>query len=129
MSLKIAAAALCAVFLAAVLRQYKPEFVPVAVAAACVAVATMLAGELAAVTDAFAGLLETAGLQTEHFTAMLKVLGAALVTQFAADTARENGEAAFAGFIEFAGKVLALSLALPVFRALLQTVSALAEGA
>ena len=46
--------------------------------------------ELAAVTDAFAGLLETAGLQTEHFTAMLKVLGATLVTQFAADTAREK---------------------------------------
>ena len=128
MSFKIAAVVFCEVFLAAVLRQYKPEFVPVSVAACCALLSVMLAQELAAVSDAFSAVLETAGIETAHFTAMLKILGTTLVTQFAADTARENGETAFAGYVEFAGKVLAVSLALPIFRALLQTVTAMLEG-
>lgn len=128
MSLKIAAVVFCEIFLAAVLRQYKPEFVPVSVLACCALLAAMVSGELLRVSDAFSGILGTVGPETAHLTAMLKILGTTLVTQFAADTARDNGETAFAGYIEFTGKLLAASLSLPIFRALLQTVSAMLEG-
>lgn len=128
MSLKIAAVVFCEVFFAAVLRQYKPEFVPVSALACCALLASMLAGELTSVSDAFSSVLETVGLDVTQLSLMLKILGTTLVTQFAADTARENGETAFAGYIEFAGKLLAVSLSLPVFKALLQTVSAMLEG-
>ena len=128
MSLKIAAVVFCEVFLAAVLRQYKPELVPVSALACCALLASITAGELLTVSDAFSSRLETVGLEASQLTSMVKILGTTLVTQFAADTARENGETAMAGYIEFAGTLLAVSLSLPVFRALLQTVSSMLEG-
>ena len=127
MSVKIAAVVLVELVAAALLRRYKPEFVPVSEAACGALVFSMLLGEFLTVRSAFSAMLAEAGVQTDYVTALVKVLGCTLVTQFAADTARDNGEAALGSQLEFAGRVLCVSIALPVFKALLQLIGTLAE--
>ena len=127
MSVKIAAAVLCELVIAALLRQYKPELVPVSEAVCGALVFSLLLGELVAVKSAFSAMLEEAGVQTEYLAVLVRVLGCTVITQFAADTARDNGEAALAGQVEFAGRALCVSMSLPLFKALLQLISTLAE--
>ena len=125
MSVRLAAVVLCELAAAALLRQYKPELVPVSEAACAALLFSMVLGELTSVRSALSGLLAQAGVRAEYVTALVKVLGCTLVTQFAADTARDNGEAALAGQLEFAGRVLCVDMALPLFQALLQLISEL----
>ena len=127
MSVKIAAAVLCEIMIAALLRQYKPEFVPVSEAACGALVFFLLLGELLTVKSAFSSMLAQVGVRTEYVQALVKVLGTTLVTQFAADTARDNGEVALAGQLEFAGRVLCVAIALPLFKGLLQLIGTLGE--
>ena len=123
MMARLAAAALCGVLIYAVLRQVKPEYAPLAELAAAAAMFFMIAGELSAVRNAFSAALAAANVPGEYPEILLRVLGTALLTRFAADTARDQGMSALAGKLEFAGRVLMLALSLPVFRALSQLIS------
>lgn len=127
MSIRIAALIVCELLLIALLRQYKPEFVVVSEVACGILIGVLTLQEFLTVKTAFQSLLEAAGIGTQTVSVLLKVLGATLVTQFAADIARDHGERALSGQIEFAGRVLALSLSLPLFKALAQLVASLSE--
>ena len=111
------------IVLYSLLKQYKPEYAVLSEAACAVAALWMIAGELADVRQFFSQALESAGIKTEYASVLLKTLGTALISQFAANAARDNGQSALAEKIEFAGRVLMLSLALPVLKAVLQLVA------
>ena len=120
MSLKIAAAVLCELMAVGLLRKYRPEFIPLSEIVCCAAIGLLLLGDLQNVIASFSDLLAGAA-GTGYLPILLRVLGCTLTVQFSADWARDHGESALAGFLEFAGSVLILSLSLPLFRALLQT--------
>jgi stage III sporulation protein AD len=48
---------------------------------------------------------------------LLKALGIAVLIQTSADLCRDNNNAALAGAVELAGKVMILTLAIPLLRA------------
>ena len=123
MTLKLFGTALCGVLAYGLLRQRAPEFAPLAELGCAAVLFFLILGELRGLADAVRGALETVQADAEYPEILLKVLGTALVSSFAADAARDNGMQALAGKIEFAGRILMLALALPVFRALLQLVS------
>ena len=111
------------IVLYSLLKQYKPEYAVLSEAACAVTALWMIAGELADVRQFFSQALDSAGIKTEYASVLLKTLGTALISQFAANAARDNGQSALAEKIEFAGRVLMLSLALPVLKAVLQLVA------
>ena len=111
MIVKIAAVGLIGVTAFVVIKHVKPELAPLT--------------ELASLKSSLVSALETVRVDSAYVEILIKVLGAAVVTQFAADTARDNGMTALAGKIEFSGRVLMIALALPVFRAVLQLLSAM----
>ena len=49
-----------------------------------------------------------------YFTAVMKVVGVAYITQFGAEILRDGGEGAIALKVELAGKVFILGLTLPI---------------
>lgn len=53
---------------------------------------------------------------------MLKVLCIVLIVGFTCDTCRDNGENALASFVETGGKVIIISMIMPLFEAVLDTV-------
>lgn len=113
--------ALCAL---AILRTYKPEWAPLLRIAASVAllgaVLTLAAEVLSDVTALLSGVLaEEAG------SILIRALGLAFATELCAGVCRDSGEAALAGWVETAGRLEILVLALPLVRNILESIASL----
>lgn len=62
------------------------------------------------------------GISTQYITLVLKVIGIAYAGQFGAELCRDAGESSVASGIELAGKVLIMTLSMPMVYSLLETV-------
>ena len=114
-------AALCAVTLKGTVRQ-------VALALSLAAAALILTMVLGAAEEvlALAGQLrEMAGLSPAVVAPVLKTVGIAILTHTAAAVCRDAGEGGIASAVETGGTVLSLWTALPLLRAVLETVQGL----
>lgn len=119
---------LCAALLALMLRTRRPELAMCLSLAAGGVVLCLLMGQLTPLLVAVKQMGEAGGLASTHITAVLKAAGICLLTQLAADTCRDAGEAALAGKAELTGRFLLLLLAVPLFEELLGLVVALLQG-
>jgi stage III sporulation protein AD len=66
-------------------------------------------------------LIETANLSSDYSLILFKCLGICLLAQFSSDTCRDAGQNSLASKVEFAGKVMIVVLALPLFEKVLET--------
>lgn len=121
----IAAAAVAAALCAVVVRQRAGEL---GAALALAAAALLLGAALGAVEDVAAlmdELAELAGLSPAVLAPVVKTVGIAVLTRISAEVCRDAGESGVAASVETAGAVLALWVALPLLRAVLDTVTGL----
>lgn len=123
--MKIAGTALCGVLAYALLRNYKPEFAPLCEVAAAVVIFIITADELIEVKSFFAQMFAYSGITSDYVSVLIKTLGTALITQFAADTAKDAGQNALASKIEFSGRVVILYCSLPLLKAVAQLITEL----
>lgn len=115
------AAALCAVAVKGTARQ-------LAMALSLTGAAVILGLALEALADVTAlaeDLRSMAGLSPAVVAPVLRTVGIAVLTQIAAQVCRDAGEGGIAAAAETAGTALALCAALPLLRAVLDTVGAL----
>lgn len=123
--LKISGTAVCGVLTYVLLKTYKPEYAPLCELVTVVLIFLLTADELIEVKAFFSGMFVNAGIASEYITVLLKALGSALITQFAADTAKDAGENALASKIEFAGRVVILYCSLPLLKGVAQLITEL----
>ncbi len=110
--------ALCAVFL----KQYKREYaILVSMAGGALLVTTALP-YMREILAAATSLSQKAGLAPAYMGAILKVIAVSFITECAGALCRDAGESALAAKLEMAGKLVILALAMPVVRALFETV-------
>lgn len=107
-------------FLSLALREYRREFSVLIGAATAVAMLFGITDILRNVLEAFWSLAEKSGVETKYFAAIIKVVGVAYITQFAAEILRDSGENAVALKVELAGKVFILGLTLPILTGFLE---------
>lgn len=101
-------------------KQYKKEY---AVLVGLVTVTVILFMTLDTLGDAIYSvrlITEQSGVDTRYFTAVMKVVGVAYVTQYGAEILRDGGEGAVALKVELAGKVFILGLTLPIITEFLE---------
>ncbi|MDR0884139.1 MAG: stage III sporulation protein AD [Oscillospiraceae bacterium] len=115
--IKICAVALVTALVVLLLRQYKPEFAPIAAMAGVAAIALLLLRTLPSILGLADSFLAFGGMDAGWLKLLLKALGIAVLIQTAADLCRDNQNAALAGAVELAGKVMILLLAVPLLRA------------
>ncbi len=94
------------------------------VGAACVILVPAL-GLLRSVTGFFDRLTDASGMPPAALAAVLKTVGIAILTRFAADISRESGLAALASATELAGSAAALFVALPLMQTVFQMIEEL----
>jgi stage III sporulation protein AD len=70
-------------------------------------------------------LSEMAGLSSSTMKVLLKVVATGYITQFAAELCRDAGSASIAAKIEMGGKLIIVSLSLPIFTAVLELMTEL----
>ena len=114
-------AALCAVMVKGTARQ-------LALALSLAAAAVILGLALGALEDVVAmaeDLQAMAGLSPAVVAPVLKTVGIAILTHIAAQVCKDAGEGGIAAVTETAGSAMALCTALPLLRAVLDTVTGL----
>ena len=121
--LKIAAAAVAAAVCAVVVKQRAQEVVLSLAAGALVL--TMALGAVESVRALMDELGEAAGLSPAVLAPVLKTVGIAILTHISAEVCRDAKESGIAAFVETAGAAVALCVALPLLRAVLDTVTGL----
>jgi stage III sporulation protein AD len=120
---KIAGLGLAAAVLAVFIKNWKPEIALQVSLVAAVIIFLMVLPYLKAVVLMFQDISQQIGLESKYLSLVLKVIGIAYVAQFAAELCRDAGETSVASKIEFAGKVIIMTLSMPVVYNLLDVVS------
>ena len=122
------AAAVIAAFLAVTVRRYLPEQgLAVGLTAGALLLTAVFADSLPLFRD-LKEMLGSAGLSADYVVVLFKSLGVCLLTQLAADACRDAGEQGLAAKAELAGKVMLLTLSLPLFHKMGEIVLALMGG-
>jgi stage III sporulation protein AD len=120
--LQIAGLGVAAALLAMVVRGTRPEMASLLAMAAGVLVFFLAISRLQAVVAVMDQLVQKAGIAKDYLRVLLKVVGTAYVTEFAAQTCRDAGEDSLAAKVEMGGKVLVLAMASPIIVALVELV-------
>ena len=127
MIIKIAGVVLCEIFAFVLLKQYKSEYVVLLQLCGVAVIFFMLFSQLKDLIAFFKGALDSSGISSDYISSLIKALGISLVTQFATDLCKDNGETALAGQVEFAGKVIVLGVSLPILRGIAQLLLGIVE--
>ncbi len=109
--------------LSLLLKQYKPELAIAMPILAAALIITMCAPYLKSVLAMFEDIANGAGIELSHMRIVIKITGVAYICQFAADICKDAGENAIAGKIELGGKIVIITLSVPVIYNLLELVS------
>lgn len=122
---KIAAIAVAAALCALVVRQQAREIGLVLALLAGALILGQALGAIEAVWELLEELGERAGLSPAVLDPVIKTVGIGILTKISAEVCRDAKESGIAAFVETAGAALALYVALPLMRAVLDTVSGL----
>ena len=118
---KIIGIAFVAVIVVNLIKNYRPEF---AIYASIIAGAIILfftINELTPIVSMLQNLSEKMGISSKFFGILLKITGIAYLTEFGANVCKDAGETAVASKVELAGKVLIISLSIPILLTLMET--------
>lgn len=120
--IKIIGTGLIAVIIILILKQYRPEFAIYVSIGAGVLIFALIAGKLLGIIEILQNLANKASVNNEFIVLLIKITGIAILTEFAASICKDSGESAIASKIDFGGKVVIMSLSIPILSSLLQTI-------
>ncbi|NLY54779.1 MAG: stage III sporulation protein AD [Firmicutes bacterium] len=118
----IALLAVTATVLLLILRQSRPEMalvLSILVGAMIFAAAVPKIGMIVATLSSIAAKTDVGSL---HLGALLKIVGVAYIAEFGAQICRDAQESAIASKVELAGKVIILTLSIPIVLVILDSV-------
>ncbi len=95
-------------------KQYRREYGIFVGLATVLAILFMSLGTLETAIEEISLITEKTGVDIRYFTAVIKVVGIAYITQFGAEILRDGGEGAIAMKVEMAGKIFILGLTVPI---------------
>lgn len=122
---KIVGVGLIATVLVILLKQYRPEFALYLSLAAGVLLFSMVIGKVASIVELLQNLANKSNFHSQFLFILLKITGIAILTEFAVSIAKDAGESAIASKIDLAGKVLVISLSIPILTNLVETITTL----
>jgi len=114
--------AIIAVVLLLVIRRQRPEMAVLLSLVVGVAIFFMVAQRLTAILDFLRELAARARVDSLYLNTVLKIVGIAYITEIGAQVCRDANEGSVASKVELAGKVLILTLAIPIVMAILEAI-------
>ena len=122
---KIIAIALVSICISLILKQYRPEFsIYISILTSCLIIFYAMQ-RIEIMIDLIRELSSKIDINKHYLSIILKITGIAYLTEFGSDICRDAGETAVASKVEFAGKILILSISVPILSALLETLTQL----
>lgn len=100
----------------------KPMFAFLLAAATGILIFLFLIGKIGGVISTLQRLAESSGMETVYLKTVFKIIGIAYIAEFGAQIVRDAGQESIASKIELAGKVLIMTLAVPIIGIIIETV-------
>lgn len=123
--IRIIGIGLVAAALSLLLKQQRPELAFALPILGAAAIFLVLAPYLQAILSMFTDIAGQVGIESRYLRMIIKMIGIAYLCQFSAELCKDAGEASIGGKIELAGKLLILSLSMPIIYKLLGLVSSI----
>ena len=108
-----------------VLRPLRPELAVLLGLAASALIFAALLPRVQAILNILQALARQGGVDGAYLGLVLRIIGVAYIAEFGAQLARDAGEGALAAKVELGGKILILSLGLPILLGILQLITRL----
>ena len=105
-----------------VIRRDRPEIALQVGLAVAAVVFLMIADRLLGVLTVLRDLAVRSNVNLMYLNVVLKIIGVAYVAEFGAQICRDANESAIAGKVELAGKVIILTLAVPIVIAVMEAI-------
>ena len=103
------------------LKQYKPEFTIYISIIAGAIILFILVPYIKSVIDLLNDLANKASINTDFIRLLIKITGIAFLTEFAVNLCKDTGETSIANKIDMGGKVIIITMSIPIISSLLQT--------
>ena len=120
---KVAGIGIAAAVMAVFIKNWKPELAMQVSLSAVIIIFIAVFPYIKNIITMFKDISEQAGLEGKYMSLVLQVIGVAYVAQFSAELCRDAGESSVAYKIEFAGKVIIMTLSMPAIYSLLEIVN------
>ena len=119
---KIIGVGLIALIIMIIVRQYKPEFTLYISLLAGAIILLFLLDKIDAIVSLLTSLANKTAINNEFLVLLIKITGIAFLTEFAVSVCKDSGESAIANKIDMGGKVIIVSMSIPIISSLLETV-------
>ena len=120
--IKIIGVGLIALIIIIILKQYRPEFVIYVSIIAGVIILILIMDKVSAIIDLLTSLSNKTVINNEFLVLLIKITGIAFLTEFSVSICKDSGETAIANKIDIGGKVLIISMSIPIIASLLETI-------
>ena len=119
---KIIGVGITSLIIIIILKQYKPEFTVYVSLVAGTIIIFMVLDKLYGIVNILTNLVDKTGVESRFLKILLKITGIAILTEFAVSICKDSGETAIASKIDLAGKVIIISISIPIITALLELI-------
>ena len=119
---KIIAIGFIAVIIIVILKQYRPEFAIYVSIIAGTIIICMCVDTVSGIITLLQDIASRTNINGEFLKILIKITGIAILTEFAVSICKDSGESAVASKIDIGGKIIIISMSIPIIRALLETV-------
>ena len=119
---KIIGVGLISLIIIIILKQYRPEFTIYVSIIAGVIIILMITDSISGIITMLQDIASKANINSQFLKILIKITGIAILTEFAVSICKDSGESAVASKIDIGGKVIIISMSIPIIRALLETV-------
>ncbi len=120
--IKIIGIAFIAVIIIVILKQYRPEFAIYASIIAGVLILALASNTLSGIIDMIKSISNKTNINSDFLIILIKITGIAILTEFAVSICKDAGESAIASKVDVGGKIIIISMSIPIINALIDTV-------
>jgi stage III sporulation protein AD len=120
--IKIVAFALIALLIVMVVKDERRDIAVFLSLIAGIMIFMFMLSKLTIVINFLQSLSNKANIDVVYLDTVFKILGIAYLSSFCSEICKDAGESSIAAKVEFAGKILILTLAIPILMAVMQTI-------
>ena len=119
---KIIGIGLISLIIIIIVRQYKPEFALYVSLLAGALILLFIMDKIGSIIDLLTSLSNKTAINNEFLILLIKITGIAFLTEFAVSICKDTGESAIASKVDMGGKVIIVSMSIPIISSLLETI-------
>lgn len=119
---KIIGIGLISLILILILKQYRPEYTIYVSLIAGILIFYLISDKLFGIISLLKSFSNRASINSEFIGIILKITGIAILTEFAVSICKDAGESSIASKIDLGGKIVIISISIPIITSMLETV-------